>query len=67
MPTNDGIYGCFIDSAYGFFLIQPVAFSLINAVFGKGVMTVRKGGFLLLLALPLIMKVLEKGVTSAGR
>ena len=48
-------------------MIQPVAFSLINAVFGKGVMTVRKGGFLLLLALPLIMKVLEKGVTSAGR
>ena len=48
-------------------MIQPVAFPMINAAFGKGVMTVRKGGFLLLLALPLIMKVLEKGVTSAGR
>ena len=42
MPTNDGIYGCFTDSAYGFFLIQPVAFSLINLISGKGVMRAAK-------------------------
>ena len=47
-------------------LIQPVASSLINAILEKGVVRARKGqesGFLPLLALPIIMKVLGKGVT----
>ena len=44
-------------------LIHPVAYSVINAITGKG----QEGGFLSLLALPLIMQFLEKGVRSAGR
>ena len=44
-------------------LIQPIAPSLINSITGKG----QEGGFLPLLALLLMMKVLEKGVRSAGR
>ena len=45
-------------------LIQPLASSLVNAITGKGVKSARKvqeGGFLpLLVALPLMMKVLRK-------
>ena len=44
-------------------LIQPVASSLINDITGKG----QEGGFLQLLTLPLMMKVLGKGVRRAGR
>ena len=43
--------------------MQPVASSLINAITRKGVMRAEKGqenGFLSLLALPLMMKVLGK-------
>ena len=46
-------------------LIKPVTCSLINNISGKGVMRVGKGqegGFLPLLALPLIMKVLQIGI-----
>ena len=43
--------------------MQPVASSLINAISGKG----QEGGFLPLLALPLMMKVLGKGVTNAEK
>ena len=53
-----------------FSLIQPVAFSLINAITGKGLIRAgkgQKGGFLLLLALPLMMEVLGKRVTTPGR
>ena len=49
-------------------LIQPVASSLINASTGKRVKRVEKGQegvFLPLLALPLIVKVLGKGVLKA--
>ena len=51
-------------------LIQPVAFSLINTITGKGLTRAekgQKGRFLLLLALPLMMKDLWKGVTRPGR
>lgn len=44
-------------------LIQFVASSLINSISGKGIVRLRKGregGFLPLLASPLIMKVLGK-------
>ena len=44
-------------------LIQPIVPSLINSITGKG----QEGGLLPLLALPLIMKVLWKGVRRAGR
>ena len=44
-------------------LIQPVAFSLINAITGK----VEKVEFPLLLSLPLMIKVLGKGVTRVKR
>ena len=44
-------------------LMQPVTFSLINAITGEE----QDGGFLSLLALPLMIKVLGKGVTRAGR
>ena len=44
-------------------LIQPVASSLMNAITRKG----QEGGFLPLLALPLMMRVLEKEVRRAGR
>ena len=43
-------------------LIQPIAFSLINIITGKE----QKGWFRPLLALPLMMKVLGKGVRRAG-
>ena len=51
-------------------LKQIVASSLINVLTGKRVTSAGKGpegGFLPLLALPLMMKVLGKGVTRAGR
>ena len=51
-------------------LIQPLASSLINAASEKVVMRARKGqkgGFLPLLELLLMMKVLGKGVTRTGR
>ena len=51
-------------------LTESVASSLINAVSGNGVMRVGKekeGGFLPLLILPLMMKLLEKGITRAGK
>ena len=57
-----GTYGCFIDNTYGFFLIKPVASSLIITITGKG----QEGGFLPLLALPLMMKALGKVVRKAG-
>ena len=43
-------------------LIKSVACSLINVITGKGVVRAegQEGGFLLLLALPLMMKVLGK-------
>ena len=44
-------------------LIQPVASSLINAIAGKG----QEYGFLPSLALPLMKKVLAKGVRRAGK
>ena len=44
-------------------LIEPVASSLINAIAGKG----QEYGFLPLLALPLMKKVLGKGVRRAGK
>ena len=44
-------------------LIQPVASSFINDITGKG----QKGGFLLLLALPLTVKVLGGKTQRAGR
>lgn len=49
-------------------LIQPADSSLINAIAGKCVMRggkVHEGEFLLLLALPLKMEVLGKGVKKA--
>ena len=44
-------------------MTASVASSLINAITGK----VQEGGFLLLLALPLIMKVIRKSVRRVGR
>ena len=44
-------------------LIQPVVSSLINVIYGKG----QEGGFLPLLASPLMMEALGKGVTRAER
>ena len=44
-------------------LIQTAAFSLINAIIGKG----KECGFLPFLALLLMMKVQGKGVRRAGR
>ena len=44
-------------------LIKTVAFSLINAITGKG----QEGRFLPLLGLLLMMKVLGKGVRRDGR
>ena len=44
-------------------LIQPIVSSSINSVTGK----LQEGGFLSLLALPLMMKVLKKGIRRAGR
>ena len=43
-------------------LIQPVVSSLINTISGKG----QKGECLPLLALPVMIEVLGKGVTRAG-
>ena len=60
-------YSCFIDRTHSFF-IQPMVSSLINAIPEKEVIRAgkgEKGGFLPLLALPLITKVLGKGVTRA--
>ena len=51
-------------------LIKPVTFSLINAISRKGVMRagkVEQGGILLLFVLPLMGKVLEKGVRREGK
>ena len=51
-------------------LIQPMASSLTSVMFGKGVTTagnVQEGGFLPLLTLPSMMKVLRKGATRAGK
>ena len=51
-------------------LIQPVAFSLMNAITGKGVMRAgkgQKGGFFPLLAFPLMMKFLGKRFRRTGR
>ena len=44
-------------------LTQPISSSFINAITGKG----QEGRFLPLLALPLMIKVLGKGVKKAGR
>ena len=51
-------------------LIAPVASLLINLITGKWPTRARKGqedGILQLLALPLMMKVLGKGVRRAGK
>ena len=51
-------------------LIQPVASSFIKVISVKGVTKAGKeqeGGFLPLLALPLMMKILGKGATRTGR
>ena len=44
-------------------LMQPVPSSMKNAISGKG----QEGEFLACLALPLMMKVRGKGVTSVGK
>ena len=44
-------------------LIQPISSSLINHITGKG----QEGGFLPLLPLPLMMKVLGTGVRRTER
>ena len=64
----DDTYDCFIVAPMDFSLIQNVTSLLINTISGKGVMRTGKGqgdGFVLLLALSLIMKVLGKEVTRA--
>ena len=51
-------------------LIQPLAYSLINATSGKVVMRAgerQEDGFLALLSLPLLVKALKKGFRRAGR
>ena len=51
-------------------MIQPVTSLLINAITEKGIMRPGKGqegGFLPLLELPLMMKVLSTWFTRAGR
>ena len=51
-------------------LMQPVVSSLINVLTRKRVLRAgvgQQGRFLPLLALPLLMKVLGKGVTRAGK
>ena len=51
-------------------LIEPRASSLINALTGKGAMRVEKeqeGGFFTLLPLSLMIKLLGKRITRAGR
>ena len=51
-------------------LIQPAASSLINAITGKDIIRAGKGqkdGFRPFLVLPLMMKVLRKGVTRVGK
>ena len=51
-------------------LIKPVGCSMINAITGKGVMSTGKGqedGFLPLIILPLMMKVLGKIFRRGGR
>ena len=51
-------------------LIEPRASSLINALTGKGAMRVEKeqeGGFFILLPLSLMIKLLGKRITRAGR
>ena len=51
-------------------LIQPVTSSLINAITGRRVRKTgqgHEGGFLPLLALPLMMKVLGNGVKREGK
>ena len=53
-----------------FSLIKPTAPSLINAITGKGVRGAGKrqeGKILSLLKLPLMIKILGKGVRRAGR
>ena len=53
-----------------FSLIQPSVSSLINTISGKGVMRLekrKKCGYLLLLTLLLMMKILGKRVTRAGK
>ena len=44
-------------------LIQPITSLLISCITGKG----QEDGFLQLLALPLMMKVLAEGIRRAGR
>ena len=49
--------------------IAPMAYSLIHTITGKGVMRAeegQEGGFLLLIAIPLKMKVLGKRFRTAG-
>ena len=51
-------------------LMQHVVSSFIHSGTGKGVIRIAKGqeaGYLLLLAFPLMMKILGKGVTRTGK
>ena len=73
--TRRWIFFCFDDTYCRFthttydLLIQSVASSMINTITEKGVMRAEKGqegGFLLLLAIPLMMNVLGKRFRRAG-
>ena len=59
----DGTCGCFIDSTYDFFIDATCIFFINECYNWKR----QEGGFLPLLALSLMMKVLWKGVRRAGR
>ena len=66
---GDGFHGASVVSMASS-LVQSVTSSLINAISGKGVIRARKRqevGFLPLLALPLMMKVLGKEVMRATK
>ena len=67
----DGTNGCFIGSTYGFFINATCSFFFRkNAISGKVVKRAGKrqeGAIIPLLALPLMLKVLRKGVTKAGK
>ena len=69
--SYDGTYGCFIDSNYEFFTDTTCSFFIFsNAIYEKGVTRTRKGqegGILLLLAILLMIKALDKRVRKAGR
>ena len=63
LPAMMGPMTTSLMAVIAYSLTQHVASSLINSITGKR----QEGGFLPLLALPLMMKVLGKGVRRAGR